>query len=64
MGDRIIAFFNGFAKAYDMFGGSDIDNKKHIKIESGFENVGKAMMQVIKDADAKTKQNSISQAKQ
>lgn len=37
MEDRINAFFNGFAKAYDMFGSGDIDNKKHIKIESGFE---------------------------
>ena len=40
MGEKVIAFFSGAAKAYDVFGSLGSDDKKFITIESGFQKVG------------------------
>ena len=61
MGEKIIAFATGVVKAYDLFGSFDKDEKKHITIQSGFENVGEAFKKVISED---VKQNTKKQNKQ
>ncbi|MGH1601587.1 hypothetical protein [Campylobacter majalis] len=53
MGEKVIAFLSGAAKAYDLFGSLDSHKKKPITIQSGFENVGEAFKKVISE-DVKT----------
>lgn len=61
MGEKVIAFFSGAAKAYDIFGSLGSDDKKFIKIESGFQNVGEAFKKVICED---VKQDTKNQTKQ
>lgn len=42
MQEKVISFFSGAVKAYDLLGSFSSQEKEPISIQSGFENVGKA----------------------
>lgn len=59
MQEKVISFFSGAVKAYDLLGSFSSQEKEPISIQSGFENVGKAFKKLISEnvkSNTKTRQ--------